>query len=170
MGHCSPCAASAHLHYLTARRIGQATAKAFGKAQAVSVVADALAVLEHHGVDRADALGLRRQLVEQRQDRLFAWESDVQAGEAHVLSCCQQLFEGAAVEFELVQVDQPVQVIQALRGAFALVQRRGARGLDAGADKAGENAGGGGQTHAENSIVVLGDGMGVIQLENVPNG
>jgi hypothetical protein len=48
------------------RHVLQATAKAFGKTQAIGVVADALAVLEHHGVHRADAPGFRRQFVEQR--------------------------------------------------------------------------------------------------------
>ncbi|MNP34308.1 hypothetical protein D3C76_1275890 [compost metagenome] len=59
MGDCRTGTAGAHLYYTCARHISQAAAKAFGKAQAVGVVADALAVLEHHGVHRADATCLR---------------------------------------------------------------------------------------------------------------
>ncbi|MNQ65731.1 hypothetical protein D3C85_801950 [compost metagenome] len=59
MGHCRPGTTGAHLYYTCTRHIGQAPAKAFGKAQAVGVMADTLAVLEHYGVHRADAARLR---------------------------------------------------------------------------------------------------------------
>ena len=58
--------AGTHLHHALACHILQVASKAFGEPQAIGVVADALAVLEHHGVDRANAAGLVGQFIEQR--------------------------------------------------------------------------------------------------------
>ena len=110
MGHRRTGAAGTHLHHLAACHVGQATAQAFGKAQAVGVMADPFAVLEHHGIHRADATGFVRQLVEQRQNRLFERVGDVEPGEAGVLRGVEQAGQGAVVQLQLVGVDQPVQV------------------------------------------------------------
>ncbi|MNP59456.1 hypothetical protein D3C76_1544530 [compost metagenome] len=101
-------------------------------------MADAFAILEHHGVHRTDTVRLVRQLIEQRDHRLLAREGDVQPGEAHALGVVQQRRKGVHVQLELVEVDQPVQVADALGVALVLVQGRGARGLDAGADQPGQ--------------------------------
>ena len=50
----------------------------------------------------------------------------------------QQLLQRLGPEAELLQVDQLVDGAQTLLGALALVQRRAARGLDAGTDQADE--------------------------------
>ena len=55
VGHRRSCATGAHLDHALTRSVLQATAKTFGKTQAIGVVADALAVLEHHRIHRADA-------------------------------------------------------------------------------------------------------------------
>ncbi|MNE43435.1 hypothetical protein D3C80_1376100 [compost metagenome] len=166
VGYRSACTTGAHLYHLGTRRIGQAPAKAFGKTQAVGVVADALAVLEHHGIDCTNAPRFSREIVQQRQDRLLAREGNVQAGVTHRLGCGEQLLQRGAVQLQAVQVDQPVQVIQALGTAFVLMQRRGARGLDACADQAGENAAGGGRIHGETPLLFL----EMAFSENVPFG
>ncbi|MNE26823.1 hypothetical protein D3C80_1202090 [compost metagenome] len=126
MGHRSPGTASTHLHHMTTWHVAQAATEAFGETQAVGVVADTLAVLEHHGIDRANASGFGGEVIEQRQDCLFAREGDVQAGVTHGFGSAEQLLQGAAVEFQLIQVDQPVQVVKAQGLAFVLVQCRGA--------------------------------------------
>ncbi|MNP31030.1 hypothetical protein D3C76_1241340 [compost metagenome] len=85
MGHSRASTTGPHLYDPTPRCFDQTTAKAFGETQAVSVMSDALAVLEHHGIDCANAAGFRGQLIKQRQDRLFTREGDIQAGETHGL-------------------------------------------------------------------------------------
>ena len=60
MRHCRARAAGAHLHHALARHVIEVTSKAFGEPQAIGVVADALAVLEHHGIHRANAPGFVR--------------------------------------------------------------------------------------------------------------
>ncbi|GAB3388004.1 hypothetical protein GCM10027514_29520 [Azotobacter armeniacus] len=140
VGHSSPGPAGAHLHHALARHSRQAAAEALGEALAVGIVADTLAVLEHHGVHRADAEGFRRQLIEQRDDCLLAGEGDVQAGEAHALGGAQQLRQSLAARAELVQVDQSVQVADTLGIAPVLVHGRGARALDAGSDQTSQDA------------------------------
>ncbi|MNP42881.1 hypothetical protein D3C76_1366720 [compost metagenome] len=99
-------------------------------------MADAFAVLQHHGVDRANAAGFWRQFVEQRDDRLLARKGDVEAGEVHSLGCQQQFGQGVAVELQLIEIDQAIQITQILGIAFMLVQGRGAGSLDACADQA----------------------------------
>jgi hypothetical protein len=65
MGHRRARAAGTHLHDALAAR-PSSHGESLRQTQAIGVVADALAVLEHHGVHRADAAGFRRQFVEQR--------------------------------------------------------------------------------------------------------
>ncbi|MNM98771.1 hypothetical protein D3C81_1113100 [compost metagenome] len=126
MGHGRTGTTGTHLHHLAPCHIRQATAQAFGKTQAVGVVADPLAVLEHHGVHRADAAGFVRQFVEQRQDRLLERVGDVEPGETGVLGGVEQAGQGAVVQLQLVGIDQPVQVAQRLGITFVFVQGRGA--------------------------------------------
>ncbi|MOA23871.1 hypothetical protein D3C78_1445210 [compost metagenome] len=124
MGHGRASATGTHLHHLAPCNVGQATAQAFGKAQAIGVVADALAVLEHHGIYRADTAGLVGQFVEQRQDRLLERVRNVQPGETGMLRGFEQAGQGTVVQLQLVGVDQPVQVAQGLGVAFVFVQGR----------------------------------------------
>ncbi|CAH0322281.1 hypothetical protein SRABI112_05372 [Pseudomonas mediterranea] len=138
MGNGRAGTSGAHLHHGSTRNIAEAAAKTLGKPEAVGVVADALAALEHHGVHRANAAGLCRELIEQRDDRLLAGEGDVQAGEAHAFGGGQQIGQGTAVEFQRVEVDQSIEIAHALGIAFMLVERGSARRLDACADQAGQ--------------------------------
>ena len=139
VGHCRAGAARAHLHHALARRVGQAAPKALGEAQAVGVVADAPAIAQHHGVHRADAARLGGEFVEQGDDRLLAGEGDVQPGEAEVAGGGEQELQVVRRLAQRVEIDQPVQIADALGVALALVQGRGPRRLDAGTDQAGEN-------------------------------
>ena len=139
MGHRRARATGTHLHYALARHIMQVTPETFGEPQAVSVMADALAVLEHHGVDRANASGFGRQLIQQRQDCLLARVGNVQSGEVHLLRGPQQVGQGVEVQVQRLKVDQAIQVAQALGVTFLFMQCGGAGGLDTGADQAGEN-------------------------------
>ncbi len=147
MGNRRARTASPHLDYALHGNPFQATAKTFSEAQAVGIVADTFAVLEYHRIDRANASGLGGQLVEQRNDRLFAREGDVQPGEGHAFGGLQQLGQGVDVQLQRVQVDQSIQVAQPLGIAFALVHGGCARGLDAGADQPGQYGGGGVAAH-----------------------
>ena len=110
MRHGSAGPARAHLHHAPTGDVGQAPPKALGEAQAVGIVADALAILEYHGVHRPDATGFIRQLVKQRDDRLLGREGDVEAGKTHVLRGIEQARQGIEIQAELVQVDQPVEI------------------------------------------------------------
>ena len=103
-------------------------------------MADAFAVLEHHGVDRANTHGFVGQFVEQWQNRLFARVGNVQAGELHHLGGVQQVGQGIEVQLQRFQVDQAIQVAQALGITFVFMQGRRAGGLDTCADQAGEDA------------------------------
>ena len=83
VGHCRASATGTHLDHPLACSVLQATAKTFGKPEAIGVVADTFAILQHHGIHRADAARFVRQFVEQRDDRLLAREGDVQPGVVH---------------------------------------------------------------------------------------
>ena len=85
MGHCRARTTGAHLHHALARYVVQVAPKTFGEPQAVGVMTDAFAALEHHGVDRTYTPGLIGELIEQRQNRLLARVSNVQTGEVHQL-------------------------------------------------------------------------------------
>ena len=65
------------------RRIRHATAEAFAKAGPVGVVADSLPVPENDGVDRADNLGIRGQLIHEGYHGLLARVSDIDTGKTH---------------------------------------------------------------------------------------
>ncbi|MCY1441558.1 hypothetical protein D9M71_578770 [compost metagenome] len=101
-------------------------------------MADAFAILEHHRVDRTDTAGLRREFVEQRDDRLLAWKGYVQPGVVHALGSHQQVGQGVAVELQLIKINQTIEVAQPLGITFMLVHGRCAGSLDAGADQPGQ--------------------------------
>jgi hypothetical protein len=111
-------------------------------------VADPPAIPQHHGVDRAERARVGRHVVQQRQHRLLAGVRDVQSVEAHPLGRGQQLRQCVGAESEHLQVDQLVEIPQALGGRFGLVQGSGPRRLDAGADQADEAGGRGVRRHA----------------------
>ncbi|MNR69076.1 hypothetical protein D3C85_1940600 [compost metagenome] len=57
MGHCRSSATGAHLHDALKGNTLQATTKTLGEPQAIGVVADAFAVLQHDRVHRPNASG-----------------------------------------------------------------------------------------------------------------
>src|SRR5262252_827547 len=65
---------------------------------------------------------------------------DVKSCKAHPLGCFYQLSQCAGAKAEFFEIDQFVDVTQALRGALLLVHRGGARGLNTGADEADEES------------------------------
>ncbi len=131
-------AAGAELHHALARRVHQLALEALGEARPIGVVPDRAPVLEHHGVDGAERLRIGGKLVEQRDHRLLAGVGDVETGETEASRGCQQIGKGLDSEPERRDVDELVDVWQALLGAFALMQARRARRLDARADETAE--------------------------------
>jgi len=81
----------------------------------------------------------RERVVQERDDGLLARVGDVEAVEAHPLGGRQQLRQRLRTQAETREVDQLVDVAQALLGALPLVHRGRERGLDAGADQAAED-------------------------------
>jgi len=120
-------AARAELHHALEPCVGQAAPEALGEAPPVGVVAGQPAVADHHRVHCVERPRVFRQAVEQRNDRLLARIGDVQAGEAHALRRGEQLRERLDADTELVEIDELVEVAQALLVGFALVQGRRAR-------------------------------------------
>ncbi|MNI49890.1 hypothetical protein D3C73_1045280 [compost metagenome] len=138
VGHRCPGAPCAHLDHPLHCGVLQTPSETFGKTQAVGVVANALAVFQYHCIYSTDALGFGGQLVEQGKDRLLAREGNVQPGESHLLRRFQQVGQGLAVELQLVEVDQAIQVTQTLGVAFVFMQGGSTRRLDAGSDQSGQ--------------------------------
>ncbi len=132
-------AAGAELHDPLQRRVGQAPGEGRGEAGDVRVVTGGPAgVVEDDRVDRAERLGLRGERVQVLDDELLARVGDVQPVEAEVPGGAQQVAHGLGRHPEGVDVDQPVQVAQALPVGLPLVQGRAERRADAGADQSDE--------------------------------
>jgi hypothetical protein len=72
------------------RDVAQSASKRRGEAGPIGVVADAPAVLENDGVDRANCLGVGREPVEQRQHGLLARMRDIDAGKPDRLRSVEQ--------------------------------------------------------------------------------
>ena len=125
------------------RDVGQAAGEVRLEPGPVGVVADRAAVGEDDGVDRAERLGVGRQLVEVLDHELLAGMGDVEAGEAERAARPRtSVADGLRGEPELADVDAPVDVAQAELVGLALVQRGAQRGADVGADEPDEVAGG----------------------------
>ena len=95
------------------------------------------AALEDDRVDRADRRGVRRQLVEVRDDALLERMRDVEAGEAVALQPRQHGAEAGVGEAQLVEVEKRIRVVEAEPRALRLVHPRRPRFLDAAAEQAG---------------------------------
>ncbi len=132
-------AAGAELHHAAARHVRELAPEAFGKARPVGVVPDRAAVLEHDGVHGAERARIRGEGVEERDHRLLAGMGDVEPGKTEAPGGGQKLGKRVRRKAEGGDVDDLVDIAQALLGAFALVQARRARCLDAGADEAGKD-------------------------------
>ena len=99
-------------------------------------MADGLAVVEHHRVDRADRRGIRGQCVEVGQDALLDWMGDVDAPKTGAAGFGEEVTDVGGIDAPDVEVDQRVPVGQAQRARLALVQRGGERRADARTDQA----------------------------------
>ncbi len=119
-------AAGADLHDPLPLDVRQTAAKALLEPHGVGVVAGAPAFLQHHRVDRPECPRVVGQLVQQRDHRLLAGKSDVEAVEAHPLGREQQVRQRLGAEIQGLEVDQLVDVAETLLGALLLVHRGGA--------------------------------------------
>ena len=135
----APRAAGAELHHAAAGHVREFAPEAFGKARPVGVVPDRAAVLEHDRVHGSERARIRGEVVEERDHRLLAGMGDVEPGETEAPGGGQKLGKRVRREAEGGDVDDLVDIAQALLGALALMQARRARCLDAGADEAGED-------------------------------
>ncbi|CAM2155261.1 conserved hypothetical protein [Paraburkholderia tropica] len=129
-------AARTQLHHRFERHVGQAALEGAREPRPVGVVADALAVAQQHRVDGAQRAGVVREFVEQLDHRLLAGIGDVQAVEAHALGREQQLGQRGGREFERVEIDATVDVVETEFAPFFLVHRGRERAADALADQA----------------------------------
>lgn len=118
--------------------VGQAAGEGRREAGDVRVVADRPAVLEDHGVDRAEGRRLRGEVVEVADDELLAGVRDVQPVEADVACRADEIADRLGGDTERVEVDQPVQTAQSQPVGLAFVQHRAERGTDPRADQADE--------------------------------
>jgi hypothetical protein len=127
-----PGAAGAQQHHAIARSAEQPAGEALGEAGRVRVVADRSAVARDDGVDGLELLGLGRERVEVVDHLALARVRDVQAAPALVAGGLEQVPRLGA---ELLDVEQPVLVLEALARRLALVQRGAQRRPDPGADQ-----------------------------------
>lgn len=130
MGDGRPRAARAELDDPFQRDVGQSAREGGRETGDVRVVSRRAAVLEDDGVDRAECGGLRSEIVEMRDDELFAGVRDVQPVEADVACGPYEIADGLRRNAEGVDVDQPVQTAQPLPVGLPLVQG----GAEGGAD------------------------------------
>src|SRR5882672_1011468 len=136
MGNRGPGPPGAEQHHSLSRHVGKLTPEALGEARPVGVVPDEAAIgREDDGIHRPERACMGRQPVEERNDRLFTGMGDVEAGEGKAAGRHQELGQGLDSEAENLKIDEPVDISEALGGAFALMQRRHARGLDARANE-----------------------------------
>jgi hypothetical protein len=109
--------------------------KALREAPAVGVVPDPAAVLENHGVHRADRGGVRRQLGQGGNDALLERMGHVEAAEAQRLSRGNDVAQRRIAQAELIEIHQAVRVVETESGALALMHDGGARWSDPPADQ-----------------------------------
>ncbi|MGF6651544.1 hypothetical protein OKW34_002106 [Paraburkholderia youngii] len=128
-------AAGAQLHDAFQRHVRQAALKRARETGPVGVVTDTLAVLEQHGVDRAERAGVVGQFIEQRNHRLLARIGDVQAVVTHPFGRGQQLRQRGGIELLRIQIDASVHVMQTKFAALFLVHCGRERTADARTDQ-----------------------------------
>ena len=118
VGHGAACPAGTELHHPIQPHIRQPTPERGGETRCIGVVADPLAVLQHHGVHGADCTGVVGDFMQQRQHQLLARMCDVQPVEAHTLRRRQQVRQRFHAQRQRRQVDQPIQIAQTQRFTF----------------------------------------------------
>ena len=128
-------AAGADEHDVVGRRARQAARERLPEAARVGVVPDEAVAREDDRVDRLQRLRLGGQLVELADDELLAGMRDVQAAQARVARLADERADLGGIAAELVEVEQPVGVVEPEARRLALVQRRAQRVADAGADQ-----------------------------------
>ena len=96
MGHRSAGAAGAQQQHLPRCAPAMPAAKTLLETPHVGVVADAPAVPQHDGVDRAEHLGRLGELIEERNDLLLVGKGDVEAVEAEMLGKGDEVGQGGA--------------------------------------------------------------------------
>jgi len=116
-------------------RARQPVSKAFSETKCIRVVAHSSTGDEPDGVHRANDPCFLAELIQQRNDRLLTRICDVQPGEPTLLRESQQLEECRGLIAMLVEIEQLVTALKALRRGFRLVDYRRLRGLDAATDE-----------------------------------
>jgi hypothetical protein len=130
-------ATCAELHHLGRGHAGQAGGERRGEARGVGVVAGGAAVgVEDHGVDRPEPGRPVLEVVEVGEDQPLARVGHVEGVVAEPPRPVQQLAHLFRRETEVVEVEGPVDVVEAVVVGLAHVHRGGQRRADAGADEA----------------------------------
>ena len=88
-----------------------------------------------NGVDGADRLRFRTQLIQQWNDRLFAGMGDVESCKSLLARSLEQLRQTLEAKAELLQIDQFVGAGETLRLGFCFMQGRRLGSLNAAADE-----------------------------------
>ena len=108
-------------------------------ARAIRVVPHESIAPPNDGVDRTDGFRFLGQLIEKRDHRLLARIGDVQPGEAHDARGLDDGGQGLHAAARGLEVDQLVVQAKAVMAGLLLLESRGQRALDAGADETAEN-------------------------------
>ncbi len=135
MGNRAPGPAGAEQENMVHLRTGQSPAQALGEAPEISIVSVAFSIAEDDGVDRADLAGGVGQGVEQLDHRALVGEGDVEPGKPGGLGSVEHLGKARLGALHCIGVEQLVAQRKPLRPALGHMHRRGARKLDAFADK-----------------------------------
>ena len=120
------------LNHAIAVYIGQLSLEALCEAPPIGVVPDAAAVLQNDGVNSAECSRVGREFIKQRDYRLLAGMSDVEAGKAEPFGGCQDIRKRAWIKSERFKVNEFINITQTLPSTFPLVKTGRSGCLDAG--------------------------------------
>jgi hypothetical protein len=139
MSHGGCGAACPELNHPVSPRVRHPSTEGLGKAVPVGVVADPPAVFEHDRVDGAEGPGRFGQFGQERYDGLLAGVRDVEPVEAQVLGGRQDFGQVPHPSSNPLQIDQAVDVRDALGRPFRFVQGGREGALNALADQAAQD-------------------------------
>jgi len=118
---------------------GKSVVEISAEARPIGVVSDRLAGVEEDRVHRSEPARIRRELVEVLDHQLLARVSDVEAAEPET-SCIGEKFTDVRRRHpHRIEIEDAVDVRQALSAPFLLVHDRSQGGSDAGADQTAED-------------------------------
>ena len=135
-GHCRAGSSRSELHHRVGHGRRKAGPEAADESGVVRVVAHGLAVVKGDGVDGTKDPGIGRKLIQAVLHELLARVGDVQSVESEI-SCMPHQGRGPFCRLsDGVQIDDAVGVGKAQPVGFGLVEARGERSADTGAEQA----------------------------------